>query len=253
VLAAEAFGAGTAHTIEIARPLWDAGRSAGLVSGSIDAVREELFFSQDAARALSGAEALSLIEKLRRASAPRIVFEELVFFEGFLEAFSKLFETARIGDWLPARFSDAVTVLANKFVSGPVAKAFVETAIVVPFFDSGAREALKRPDLGRLFPYLEQLTRKNLDLAEPPFEIRVRDNHLALHEFTAAADSSVWVAECAPPLGWVCRCRDRRVSFVEAEERNLIGEFPLGTDKLDRFRQLGGADAGFPRERFVIP
>lgn len=95
------------------------------------------------------------------------------------------------------------------------------------------------------FPYLEQVTAA---------DERVRTNHAALHGFTARTEWTGWELEVLPPLGWGCRCRPRRVSRQEAEDRGLVDLMDeVSEGMLARFRALGGADDDFPRHRFVLP
>jgi hypothetical protein len=181
---------------------------------------------------------------MERAAIPRIVFEELALFDSFLEAALEVWERSRRDGWTVARYETALRDLATDFAGGAVASTHVETAIVVPQFDAGQRRAQREPELRDLFPYLEQRTRD---------DDRVRENHQALLGFVARIDHPIWIDETASPHGWRCRCRARRIPFTEAEEAGMRGDFPLGTGELERFRELGGSDPGFPRERFVIP
>lgn len=187
---------------------------------------------------------------LRETPALRHLLDsELVRFEAFVRALRKLLDRARAQGWRPDRWAQAVLALARLWSRGGYAVTFLETGLVVPFFDRGEEFVLEDDEVSRVYPYLEQLTRVDQDRAEG--EVRVRENHLALHGFVAETHWPGWVAEVMPPLGWRCRCRLRRVSFIEAREKGWSGEFPLGVGPLERFRALGGADDGFPRDFFV--
>lgn len=133
---------------------------------------------------------------------------------------------------------------ASRDVIGDLYRTWLALAVEEPLTQT-AGHAANTTRAGQLaFPYLQQVTAA---------DERVRVNHAALHGFTAQSTWEGWVLETLAPLGWGCRCRPRRVSRQEARERRLIDVMDEASAiMLARFRSLGGADADFPRQRFVI-
>jgi SPP1 gp7 family putative phage head morphogenesis protein len=126
---------------------------------------------------------------------------------------------------------------------GPTLATFLYSALMAPAYEAARRDFRQEPEIAIVLPYLEYVTRD---------DDAVRPNHAALHGFVARADWKGWEREILPPQGWRCRCRVIDISWEEAVEKKYRGTFPLGTKKLKAFRELGGTDAKFPRELFVV-
>lgn len=163
----------------------------------------------------------------------------------FLEAVGKVYDRARREGWEASRYRGEVLKVAERFgfkagSFGPLAATWLFTAVLSPLYELGRHNVLQQYQ--QVFPYLMYWTRD---------DDKVRPNHFALHGFVARADWDGWQREVLPPQGWGCRCRVIEIPWTVAQRLNWQGVFPLGVEKLLAYRALGGADAGFPRERFV--
>lgn len=123
------------------------------------------------------------------------------------------------------------------------AQTWLRSGVLDPSFAVGQRKAITAKDFAAVTPYLQFVTRG---------DDKVRENHAALDEFIAATSSDVWAEECAPPLGWNCRCRVIPIPWRTAVRLGFSTVYPRGTSKLQAFRSLGGADPKFPRDLFRL-
>lgn len=246
--AAAGFLGGIDATVTAMRSSYESAVRDARVTGTIDgAVRRYIERKAGPARLVASDLAAALFKWLQRAGISPLVAAALAQDRAFALAFERIFDAANHPSWTPARYVAAVKKLLERFTTlpggavGSALLAFIETTLVKPFFETSRLDFLRESTMREVVPYLMQVTRN---------DDAVRPNHFALHGFVARVTSSVW-KEILAPLGWQCRCGVIEVPWHIADARKWRGEFPLGTAKLDEFRQLGGADAGFPRELFV--
>jgi len=125
----------------------------------------------------------------------------------------------------------------------PILDAWLDSALHTPAVRVGDYQARTHAILQPLTPYIRIRTRN---------DDRVRPNHQVMHLFTARSDWPGWIERGLPPWGWRCRCLPEWIPWQIARDLGLEGELPDGTGKLDEFNALGGADTGFPRDRFIF-
>lgn len=140
--------------------------------------------------------------------------------------------------------------VAERFGANPATlsnlySTWISSSVISPLSSRSELQSNRTESGRRVFPYLRQITAN---------DDKVRNNHYALHLFTARVDWEGWMLEALAPLGWGCRCLPIRLSWKQAEELGLSGEImdESSAQKLALFRSLGGADDDFPRVSFVF-
>jgi hypothetical protein len=123
-----------------------------------------------------------------------------------------------------------------------IARVWRQSVIEQPLQQVGQHLVYRVPEVAAEWPYVE--------VVEVQGEFH-RPRHELLNRFVIAVTAPE-VMEAAPPYGWSCLCRFRRVTQGEAAFNGWTGLYPRGMQQLFDWRAAGGADDGFPRELFQV-